>query len=109
MIQNNAHLTAAEKFLESVECNQNYPVLLLHVVDKADVPAHIRVSAAVMFKNYVKRNWRVVSISGQIVVTTANDHCLVGVKHWQQLLSGMGGGATLHILRYLPTWLLPSG
>ena len=51
----------AEKFLESVECNQNYPVLLLHIVDKRDVEPHIRVSSAVIFKNYIKRNWRVVS------------------------------------------------
>ncbi len=55
-------LISAEKFLESVEGNQNYPVLLLSVVDKADGEVFIRVSAAVMFKNYVKRNWRVVSI-----------------------------------------------
>ena len=52
----------AEKFLESVEGNQNYPVLLLHIVDKADAEPHIRVSSAVMFKNYIKRNWRFVSI-----------------------------------------------
>ena len=53
----------AEKFLESVEGNQNYPVLLLHIMDKADVEPHIRVSSVVMFKNYIKRNWRVVSLS----------------------------------------------
>lgn len=53
---------AAEKFLESVESNQNYPILLLHLVDKAEVDMHIRVSAAIMFKNYTKRNWRVVRI-----------------------------------------------
>ncbi|KAH9496808.1 Exportin-2 [Bulinus truncatus] len=49
----------AEKFLESVEGNQNYPLLLLHLMDKGDVEAHIRVSAAITFKNYIKRNWRV--------------------------------------------------
>ena len=56
-------VSTAEKFLESVEGNQNYPLLLLHIMDKADAEAHIRVSAVVMFKNYIKRNWRVVSLS----------------------------------------------
>lgn len=50
----------AEKFLESVEGNQNYPLLLLNLLDKANVEQPIRVSAAITFKNYVKRNWRVV-------------------------------------------------
>uniref|UniRef100_A0A2R5LMM5 Exportin-2 n=1 Tax=Ornithodoros turicata TaxID=34597 RepID=A0A2R5LMM5_9ACAR len=49
----------AEKFLEQVEVNQNYPVLLLHLVDKADIDMVIRVAGAVVFKNYVKRNWAV--------------------------------------------------
>ena len=51
----------AERFLESIEGNQNYPVLLLHLMGKTDVDTHIRVSAAITFKNYIKRNWRVVS------------------------------------------------
>uniref|UniRef100_A0A0B7B1D2 Exportin-2 n=2 Tax=Arion vulgaris TaxID=1028688 RepID=A0A0B7B1D2_9EUPU len=49
----------AEKFLESVEGNKNYPLLLLHLMDKDDADVHIRVSSAITFKNYVKRNWRV--------------------------------------------------
>ncbi|XP_013392987.1 exportin-2-like [Lingula anatina] len=49
----------AEKFLESVEGNQNYPLLLLNLLDKPGVEANIRVSAAITFKNYIKRNWRV--------------------------------------------------
>lgn len=49
----------AEKFLESVEGNQNYPLLLLKLLDKSEVAQHIRVSSAITFKNYVKRNWRV--------------------------------------------------
>ncbi|KAL4236748.1 Exportin-2 [Mactra antiquata] len=50
----------AEKFLESVEGNQNYPLLLLTLLDKENVEQAIRVSAAITFKNYVKRNWRVI-------------------------------------------------
>uniref|UniRef100_A0A131Y3V5 Exportin-2 n=1 Tax=Ixodes ricinus TaxID=34613 RepID=A0A131Y3V5_IXORI len=49
----------AEKFLETVEVNQNYPVLLLNLVDKADIDIVIRVAGAIAFKNYVKRNWAV--------------------------------------------------
>uniref|UniRef100_A0A672NX40 Exportin-2 n=1 Tax=Sinocyclocheilus grahami TaxID=75366 RepID=A0A672NX40_SINGR len=49
----------AEKFLESVEGNQNYPILLLTVLEKSQDEV-IRVCAAVTFKNYIKRNWRIV-------------------------------------------------
>ncbi|XP_003485641.1 exportin-2 [Bombus impatiens] len=49
----------AEKFLESVEINQNYPLLLLHLVDKSEINITIRIAGAVAFKNYVKRNWKV--------------------------------------------------
>lgn len=52
----------AEKFLESVEGNQNYPVLLLTTLEKSQDDV-IRVCAAVTFKNYIKRNWRIVSLS----------------------------------------------
>uniref|UniRef100_A0AAR2IME0 Exportin-2 n=1 Tax=Pygocentrus nattereri TaxID=42514 RepID=A0AAR2IME0_PYGNA len=49
----------AEKFLESVEGNQNYPLLLLTALEKSQDEV-IRVCAAVTFKNYIKRNWRIV-------------------------------------------------
>ncbi|XP_011299579.1 exportin-2 [Fopius arisanus] len=49
----------AEKFLESIEGNQNYPVLLLHLVEKQDVDLTIRIAGAVAFKNYIKRNWKI--------------------------------------------------
>jgi len=55
-------LLLAEKFLESVEGSQNYLLLLLHLIDKADVDMHLRVGASITFKNFVKRNWKVVSI-----------------------------------------------
>uniref|UniRef100_A0A671U2Y1 Exportin-2 n=1 Tax=Sparus aurata TaxID=8175 RepID=A0A671U2Y1_SPAAU len=48
----------AEKFLESVEGNQNYPLLLLTLLEKSQDNV-IRVCAAVTFKNYIKRNWRI--------------------------------------------------
>ncbi|KAK4885834.1 hypothetical protein RN001_002105 [Aquatica leii] len=47
----------AEKFLEGVEVNQNYPLLLLHLVHKNEVDMTIRTAGAIAFKNYIKRNW----------------------------------------------------
>ena len=52
---------AAEKFLEGVELQKNYPVLLLTLIDK-DIDLSIRVAGAVAFKNLVKRNWKIVSV-----------------------------------------------
>ncbi|KAM3961378.1 LOW QUALITY PROTEIN: chromosome segregation 1 [Aphomia sociella] len=49
----------AEKFLEGVEVNQNYAVLLLHLIEKEAADMTIRVAAAIAFKNYIKRNWAV--------------------------------------------------
>lgn len=49
----------AEKFLESVEVNQNYPILLLHLIDKSDFDMTIRTAGSVAFKNYIKRNWKI--------------------------------------------------
>ena len=49
----------AEKCLESIEDKQNYPLLLLHLVDKDGVEMTLRVASAITFKNYVKRNWKV--------------------------------------------------
>uniref|UniRef100_A0A8D0HSG7 Exportin-2 n=1 Tax=Sphenodon punctatus TaxID=8508 RepID=A0A8D0HSG7_SPHPU len=49
----------AEKFLESVEGNQNYPLLLLTLLEKSKDNV-IKVCASVTFKNYIKRNWRII-------------------------------------------------
>ncbi|XP_052743189.1 exportin-2 [Bicyclus anynana] len=49
----------AEKFLEGVEVNQNYGILLLHLMDKESADPTIRVAASITFKNYIKRNWPV--------------------------------------------------
>ncbi|XP_037068726.1 exportin-2-like [Pollicipes pollicipes] len=48
----------AEKFLESIERNENYPLLLLHLLDSNSVELPYRISAAITFKNFVKRNWK---------------------------------------------------
>ena len=49
----------AEDYLASVEGNQNYALLLLQLADSDQVELHIRMAAAINFKNFVKRNWRV--------------------------------------------------
>lgn len=67
----------AEKFLESVEVNQNYPVLVLHLLDKNEVPLSIRMAGAVAFKNYVKRNWKIDEESGCGDRIHANDRVAI--------------------------------
>ena len=47
--------------MESVEGSANYSILLLQLVSKEDIDITIRISAAITFKNFVRRNWRVVS------------------------------------------------
>ena len=64
----------AEDFLTSVETNQNYPVLLLSLLNSEAGELNIKVTppfeerlwmdllqvaGAITFKNYVKRNWKV--------------------------------------------------
>ena len=57
----------AEKFLETVEGNQNYLLLLLHLVDKSEVDMHLRVGAAITLKNFIKRNWKVVNTAYKLI------------------------------------------
>uniref|UniRef100_A0A0A9WHR6 Exportin-2 n=1 Tax=Lygus hesperus TaxID=30085 RepID=A0A0A9WHR6_LYGHE len=47
----------SEKFLESVEANKNYPILLLNLINLPNADPTIKVAGAITFKNYVKRNW----------------------------------------------------
>ncbi|CAB3368472.1 Hypothetical predicted protein [Cloeon dipterum] len=56
----------AEKFLESIEGNKNYPLLLLHLVNKQDLDLSIRTSGAIVFKNFIKRNWEIVDDQNKI-------------------------------------------
>eukprot|EP00794_Sanderia_malayensis_P004821 gene4821-5453_t len=50
----------AEEYLESVESAQNFGLLLLKLLDSPECEMFIRVAASVNFKNYVKRNWRII-------------------------------------------------
>lgn len=47
----------AEKCLENLEAQQNYSIMLLHLVGKDDVDNTIRIAGSIAFKNFVKRNW----------------------------------------------------
>lgn len=50
----------AEDYLESVEGTTNYGLLLLQLLTADSASAVIRTAAAVTFKNFIKRNWRVI-------------------------------------------------
>lgn len=50
----------AEDYLMSVEGTPNYATLLLQLTDSEQVEMHIRLAASINFKNFVKRNWRIV-------------------------------------------------
>ncbi len=50
----------AEDYLESVEGTQNYAILLLQLAESQEIESHIRLAASITFKNFVKRNWRIV-------------------------------------------------
>ena len=54
----------AEDFLRSVEGQKGFPLLLLTLLgsDNNDPEAiSIKLAAAINFKNYIKRNWKIVS------------------------------------------------
>jgi len=50
----------AETYLESVESHQNYGLLLLQLLTTESAAPVIRTAAAITFKNFVKRNWRII-------------------------------------------------
>uniref|UniRef100_A0A1B6CNE8 Exportin-2 n=1 Tax=Clastoptera arizonana TaxID=38151 RepID=A0A1B6CNE8_9HEMI len=49
----------AEKFLETVEGNKNYPLLLLHLIGRTQIELTLQIAGSVAFKNYIKRNWKI--------------------------------------------------
>jgi exportin-2 (importin alpha re-exporter) len=57
ILRNFVFVILAENFLETVEHNQNFPQLLLVLIDKPEIDLTIRTAGAIAFKNYVKRNW----------------------------------------------------
>jgi len=50
----------AEDYLQSAETAPNYGLVLLTLLDSPECEMYIRVAAAVNFKNFIKRNWRII-------------------------------------------------
>lgn len=50
----------AEDYLMSVEGTENYAMLLLRLTNTQEAGAHVRQAASISFKNFVKRNWRII-------------------------------------------------
>lgn len=50
----------SEVFLQSLEKDRGYPLLLLTLLNpESSTAINVKVAAAVSFKNFVKRNWKV--------------------------------------------------
>ena len=54
-----AHVHSSVPNCNSICFVLGYPLLLTTLIQKTDSPLEIRVAAAITFKNFVKRNWRV--------------------------------------------------
>ncbi|KAK7073145.1 hypothetical protein SK128_011362 [Halocaridina rubra] len=48
---------SAEQFVAQVEGNENYPVLLLTLLTRDEVPPEVKLAAAINLKNLVKKSW----------------------------------------------------
>jgi exportin-2 (importin alpha re-exporter) len=48
----------AEKLLEQMESHSNYGSILLVLCNKQDLAIHLRITASITFKNYIKKNWK---------------------------------------------------
>lgn len=61
----------AEKFLENVEKNPGYSLLLLKIVkdncSSPELKSVVPLAAAIHFKNFVKRNWRIVDDKTDVI------------------------------------------
>uniref|UniRef100_H2YJL6 Exportin-2 n=1 Tax=Ciona savignyi TaxID=51511 RepID=H2YJL6_CIOSA len=91
----------AEKYLENVEASAGYAVMLLKLVDDArqqqQSTSMVPLAAAITFKNFVKRNWRIVSVEDEpskiseedrnTVKCTVVDLMLTSPKQYQKQLS----------------------
>ena len=54
----------AEDFLRQHECQRGFALLLLTLLGSEDTSPdmmYVKIAAAINFKNYIKRNWKIVS------------------------------------------------
>ena len=56
----------AEDYLMSVEKQAGYSILLLQLADSEQVEMPVRLAAAINFKNFVKRSWRIVDDDNKV-------------------------------------------
>ena len=63
----------AEQFLFGVETQVNYPLLVLKLAELHTDP-QIKVAAAILFKNFVKRNWKLARILPFLEISSADTY-----------------------------------
>ena len=52
----------AEDFLRSIECQRGYAILVLTLLGpERQIADAVKIAGAIAFKNFIKRNWKVVS------------------------------------------------
>ena len=69
---------AAEDFLHSNEASEGYSSLLLSALKTPNVSENIQLAAVICFKNFIKRNWKVDDVSGNIAdKISENDRILI--------------------------------
>lgn len=71
--------------MEQIESQQNYGGILLMLCNRQDLPIHLRISASITFKNYVKRNWKSNEDFGDKIV--ANDRQSIKTSITELMLS----------------------
>lgn len=63
----------AEKYLQTIESQENFGPLLLVLCNREDLAMHLRVVASVTFKNFIKRHWRLLEENDMVDKITAAD------------------------------------
>lgn len=58
----------AEGYLKSLERQQGYALVLLQIADHNDAAAEMRQSAAIAFKNYIRKYWRAITDEPSVIV-----------------------------------------
>jgi len=71
----NSKRKEAEKYLDSADSTPNYGLSLLHLLTAEGADDVVRVAAAITFKNFVKKNWRM--IEGEQNKISENDRTLI--------------------------------
>jgi len=52
---------SAEQALRNAEAQPGFSIMLLHIVANASYDGTVRLAGALYFKNFIKRNWTVLS------------------------------------------------